>query len=601
MISNAVDISDNSILPSNYPVSNIKCKHRYKDDTVDSKLFYGRSASIEKRGQEQFKNCYCSRLFTENESLESLEPLVKKGMIDVNARRVKEIDYYSYTDVDNIKKKYAHVDWSSAAFEGGAITNMKELEWFIDHGLDIDQPVDNFGRTLFHYIVSMRFPCEILNYEEIDIFLRKNPCFDKKDINGDTPMHFVACVGHRPIGYLDSMLKSLDGECLDIIDSVNHKGVTPLGSALKGSYYLGGAVRLLKAGASANKVADENAISPLECMFSGDFASSEALELLIYFGTNIDESCQGKIPYNILFKGFYKFNSNMHGCYTALVRLFQEGFPLNTIDINGESLLSGFLSSKDLADCYYFARDKTTTKLTILAKLIVAWYKYNFPERIDDLEGVITDQFVEKYETDLAKLLENFPDVFYLIDHTTDIIGKNLNDRNKDILHALLEKFRNHHPRHQSMEPFVYCCPEQFNYRPVKLNEEVLCNLQIESYAECGLADTFEVEKNTWIPRQFTPRSASEAMKKVFPIVDEYRDSDGLHKPETIRLSDIKISNWVVKNNPTLLLELFNAQPDLLKAVITNSYVYSQLTEENRNDFVSLLSTINHDQSVELI
>ena len=172
-------------------------------------------------------------------------------------------------------------------------------------------------------------------------------------------------------------------------------------------------------------------------------------------------------------------------------------------------------------------------------------------------------------------LLETCADAFYLIDHTADIIGKGLNQANMAKLRELLEKFRGHHRQDISLQPFVHCSPESFQYYPKRMNE-MARTLTVGSFPQYRL----------------DAEGGNRGYDTVFPAVFEYGVTDDV----LLRPSDIKITDWLVANKWDALKTLLYEQSDLFQVVVDNkATVLSGLTEQNRNSLESLIASVPKD------
>lgn len=532
--------------------------------------------------------CSCEKLFdVENadKNLTNISDLIKSGEVDINARKVTAVKLYRTVSIEGVEEGHPDNRWHSSA-KLYDINRSDILKWFIDNGLDINQPVNESGQTLLNYACEQMSNIRDLEcHDYIDMLLDHGARLDIADIKGNNPLH-ISADDSGSVVLMDKFLKKA-GRCPKIIDAVNNEGLTPLAISMERSNYFGNALRLLQEGASVNKVAGDNVISPLYNLICQGRADSDGLELLIRYGADVNEVVlhplldykrMGSVPAHIIVEHFVHAYSDWN--WDPIMRLIKEGIPFNRIEKDGETLFSKAFSLPSVPD------DSIDSSLTIIksntidlaSKMLCAWYKYNFPEKIDGLEGAITDQCIEKYKDDLCELLRKYPDAYNLISNTVDIIGKNLNDKNKVILDDLLKEFRNHHPQDLSMEPFIYCCHERFLCRePIRLDMDLAKSLALEDYVKYNLEPDLD--------KQFYSRREKET---IFPVLDEYADDDSSEKP--IRPSEIKITDWMIENKLELLQPLFDARPELLKAVIDNKdSFYECLTEQNRNKLRNLL------------
>ena len=588
--------------PNQYSVgspSTIVCTHR-EIENMEGRLFSGRevdTAALWKCLQSQNSTqCRCGQLLSQGDetSLLSLDAGVREGSVDINARKVVVSSFLesvcnggvsrsSLLEIINKRTQASGMSWCSLAalddktttglltwFSLAALddkTTTARLTWFLKHGFDINQPVDSSGKTLLHRACQRpardRLFCQL---EYLNTLLENGARLDITDSEGNNPLHIVAGAGCLAM-FLDALLKSANGDP-EIIDAVNQDGDTPLSIALRSTSWLGKALLLLRAGASVQKN-PASTVSPLFSLIESGRASDKSIELLIQYGADIDEVDEGRVPSHQLVRQFDRRHSLNQ--YSGLMRLIEEGVPLNKVDSFGETLFTKVFS---LPERYHWSLAREGKAFNAQA-ILVAWYKYNFPEHIDRLEGAISDKCIETYEADFSMLLETFADAFYLIDHTADIIGKGLNQANMAKLRELLEKFREHHRQDISLRPFVHCCPESFQYCPKRMNE-MARTLTVGSFAEYRL----DVE------------GGNRGYSTVFPTVVEYGDTDEV----LLRPSDIKITDWLVANKWDAFKTLLYEQPDLLQVVVDNkAAVLSGLTEQNRNSLESLIVSLPKD------
>ena len=588
--------------PNQYSVgspSTIVCTHR-EIENMEGRLFSGRevdTAALWKCLQSQNSTqCRCGQLLSQGDetSLLSLDAGVREGSVDINARKVVVSSFLesvcnggvsrsSLLEIINNRTQASGMSWCSLAalddktttglltwFSLAALddkTTTARLTWFLKHGFDINQPVDSSGKTLLHRACQRpardRLFCQL---EYLNTLLENGARLNVTDSEGNNPLHIVAGAGCLAM-FLDALLKSANGDP-EIIDAVNQDGDTPLSIALRSTSWLGKALLLLRAGASVQKN-PASTVSPLFSLIESGRASDKSIELLIQYGADIDEVDEGRVPSHQLVRQFDRRHSLNQ--YSGLMRLIEEGVPLNKVDSFGETLFTKVFS---LPERYHWSLAREGKAFNAQA-ILVAWYKYNFPEHIDRLEGAISDKCIETYEADFSMLLETFADAFYLIDHTADIIGKGLNQANMAKLWELLEKFREHHRQDISLRPFVHCCPESFQYCPKRMSE-MARTLTVGSFAEYRL----DVE------------GGNRGYSTVFPTVVEYGDTDEV----LLRPSDIKITDWLVANKWDAFKTLLYEQPDLLQVVVDNkAAVLSGLTEQNRNSLESLIVSLPKD------
>ena len=588
--------------PNQYSVgspSTIVCTHR-DIENMEGRLFFGREVDtatlwecLQSRNSTQ---CRCGQLLSQGDetSLLSLDAGVREGSVDINARRVVVSGFLesirnggvsrsSLLEMINKRTQASGMSWFRLAapddntpsailtwFSLAALddkTTTARLTWFLRHGFDINQPVDSSGKTLLHRACQRparnRFFCQL---EYLNALLENGARLDVTDSEGDNPLHVIAKAGCLTM-FLDALLKSANGD-LKIIDAVNQNGETPLSIALGATSWLGKALLLLRAGASVQKN-PASTVSPLFSLIESRRASDNSIELLIQYGADINEVHEGRVPSHQLVRQFdrrHSFNQ-----YSGLMRLIEEGIPLNKVDSCGETLFTKVFS---LPERFHWSLDRKGRAFNAQA-ILVAWYKYNFPGHIDRLEGAISDKCIETYEADFSMLLETFADAFYLIDHTADIIGKGLNQANMAKLRELLEKFRGHHRQDISLKPFVHCSPESFRYCPIRMNE-MARTLTVGSFPQYRL----DVEGD------------NRGYDTVFPAVIEYGVTDDV----LLRPSDIKITDWLVENKRDALQTLLCKQHDLFKVVVANkAAVLSGLTEQNRISLESLIKSVPKD------
>ena len=577
----------------------IVCTHR-DIGNMGGRLFSGRevdtAALWECLQSQNSTQCRCGQLLSQGDetSLLSLDAGVREGSIDINARKVVVSSFLesvrngggsrsSLLEIINKRTQASGMSWCSlAALDDKTTTDLltwcslaalddktttARLTWFLRHGFDINQPVDSSGKTLLHRACQRparnRLFCQL---EYLNALLENGARLDVTDSEGDNPLHIVAKAGCLAM-FLDALLKSANGD-LKIIDAVNQDGDTPLSIALRSTSWLGKALLLLRAGASVQKN-PASTVSPLFSLIESGRASDKSIELLIQYGADINEVHEGRVASHQLVRQFDRRHSLNQ--YSGLMRLIEEGVPLNKVDSCGETLFTKVFS---LPGRYHWSLAREGKAFNAQA-ILVAWYKYNFPEHIDRLEGAISDKCIEAYEADFSMLLETFADAFCLIDHTADIIGKGLNQANMAKLRELLEKFRGHHRQDISLKPFVHCSPESFQYCPKRMNE---------------MARTLTV--GSFPAYQLDVEGGNRGYNTVFPTVLECGEPD----EDLLRPSDIKITDWLVENKRNALQTLLYEQPDLLRVVVDNKVaVLSGLTEQNRNSLESLIASLPKD------
>ena len=579
MSPNMLLCDESSIRCSRDKLSMIACTH-LDIENMEDKLFSGRSvcaATIrECLKSQRSTQCQCDQLLPQGDetSLSSLDTGVREGSVDINARKVV---VQKFLESINDRELTLSMSWYSLAGLDDKTTTTR-LTWFLRHGFDINQPVDDRGMTLLHracrrpLIDSDRLLC---HQEYLKALLDNGARLDVTDSEGNSPLHTIAGAGCLA-KVLDTLLKSANGRP-EIIDAVNHRGETALSVALGSTSWLGKALLLLQAGASVQKSAASK-ISPLFSLIDHARAVEWSIELLVQYGADINEVHEGRVPSHELVRQFNLHS--LHQPYSALMRLIEEGVPLNKVDIYGETLLTKvFALHVDIDEkswVFLTRKDKAFVARDILA----GWYKYNFPEHIERLEGAISDKCIEAYEADLSMLLETCADAFYLIDHTVDIIGKRLNQANMTKLRELLEKFRGHHRQDISLKPFVHCSPGSFAYTPERM-DEIAFTLPIDSFVEYQL----DVEGKD-------PFGEDRGDKTIFTAIAEHDDTNDL----LLKPSDIKITDWIVENKWDALKTLLYKQHDLLQVVVDNkATVLSGLTEQNRNSLESLIASLPRD------
>ena len=576
MSPNALLCDESSIRCSRERLSMIACTH-LDIENMEDKLFSGRSvcaATIRECLESQRSTqCHCDQLLPRGDetSLSSLDAGVREGSVDINARKVV---VHKFPESINDRELTLIMYWYSLASLDDKTTTTR-LTWFLRHGFDINQPVDDRGMTLLHracrrpLIDQDRLLC---HYEYLKALLDNGARLDITDSEGNSPLHTIAGAACLP-RILDTLLKSANGRP-EIIDAVNHRGETPLSVALGSTSWLGKALLLLQAGASVQKSAASK-ISPLFSLIDHARAVERSIELLVRYGVDINEVHEGRVPSHELVRQFNLHS--LHKPYSALMRLIEEGVPLNKVDIYGETVLTKVFALPDDEKSRVFLTRKD--KAFVARDILAGWYKYNFPEHIERLEDAISDKCIEAYEADLSMLLETCADAFYLIDHTVDIIGKRLNQANMTKLRELLEKFRGHHRQDISLKPFVHCSPESFAYVPERM-DEIALTMPVDSFVE------YQLDLGN------DPFGEDSGGKTIFTAIAEYDDTnDFLLKP-----SDVKITDWIVENKWDALQALLYKQHDLFQVVVDNkATVLSGLTEQNRNSLESLIASVPKD------
>lgn len=579
------------------PFPIIVCQHLSISDKVE---FNGRSIIVGENPKAlliRSSGCQCDILFKESANMHNFDALLQDRSIDLNARMATFIGCQAWGPNDV-------VHWYCPLLPRDQ-NILDKLTWYLGQdGFDINQAVNADQETLLHQFCRQScsprqryIPAPVSPFEVVKFLLNKGARLDTRDYQGNTPLHLVSHSGGNST-LMALLLESANGN-LEIINAVNNEGVTALTVALRSTSWLGKALLLLRAGASTEKHANGN--SPLHYLICSGRVNTESLELLIHFGADVyGEYGKGALPI-IDMAGL--INNHDYRCLPCIFHLIKMGVALNRVDHRGQSLLSELLSLDDPDDngkvsCFAVSKDD---KLDICDAVLKAWYKYNFPEKAEGLKGAICDSLIENREADLAQLLADYPDAFYLVDNTVEIIGSNLSKRNKHTLESMLEKARDKHPEDASLLPFVYMHPESFEYgfgpHSSASERAAIYSASLSDFVRLGLDLN---EGDAPIAEDDDIEEEGSLDEGVEPDTSIFEEENAPAGNLAIQLSDIQIYDWLIEARFESFRRLLMSHQSLYNVIsIYEVSLTDRLSLENKEKLHTLLADIGSKRGLE--
>ncbi|USE36700.1 ankyrin repeat domain-containing protein [Endozoicomonas sp. SCSIO W0465] len=535
-------------------------------------------------------DCQCDTLFEESANVRNFDTLLKNRAIDINVRMASYIGCQAW-GADNV------VHWHGP-LQPRDQNILDKLKWYLDQGeFDINQPVNTRQQTLLHLFCQescslgqRRRPAPVKPREVVRFLLDNGASVSTRDYLGNTPLHVVSRSGGDS-ELMANLLEHVNGNS-EIIDAVDDEGRTALSVALQYSAWLGKALLLLRAGASTEKHTDGN--NPLHYLIYGNNVNTVSLALLVHYGVDIHEQGnEGMLPVNDIAR---RINNHEGHHLPCIIHLIKMGVALNRVDHCGQSLLSVLFSLDDPDEDgeispYSISKED---KLSICNDILTAWYKYNFPENTEHLKGALTDSLIERHETDLAQLLEDYPETFYLLDNTVEIIADDLSEHTRDKLENMLVKARHKHSRDMSLLPFVYVPTESLQY-----SNSDFSTSRMEAIYSASLSDfvrlELEPDERVFLAEDddigWDSDETDDGVEIEFS--DFYQDpppADNL----AIQLFDIQLYDWLFENHFELLHRLLLSHQSLYKVISTyETHLTDRLNADNKEKLHKLLADID--------
>ncbi|WP_257266454.1 ankyrin repeat domain-containing protein [Endozoicomonas sp. ONNA2] len=577
-----------NVLDIPFPV--VVCEHLVISENAQ---FNGHSVSTSENSKSliRFPQCQCDILFQDCANIQSFDTLLQDRSIDINAKMATHIGCLAWSP-------NRVVLWHGSLQPRDP--NIKnKLAWYLGQsGFDINQPVNTAQQTLLHLfckescsVQQRRTPATVNPGEIAGFLLDQGAKLSARDYLGKTPLHVVSnAAGGSEV--MAKLLEHANGNSA-IIDAIDDEGITALSAALMHTSWLGKTLLLLRAGASTEKLEDGN--SPLHHLIYGGRLNEQSLELLIQFGVDVHEQdSEGAIPINEMAK---RINNHEFRNLPCIIRLIKMGVGLNRVDNLGQSLLSVLLRLDD--DPYDDGRGLSlrlskNDKLDLCDTVLKAWYKYNFPERAGCLKGVISDSLMESHEADLAELLADFPDTFYLVDTTVEIISRDLTEHNKRKLENMLVNARDKHPRDVSLLPFVYLPTEHLEY----CFSPHFSASEMEAIDSASLADFVRLGLEPDEDDDYSGDSDSDSDEGVVSeiSVSEDFEENPPGRNLTFELSDIQLYDWLIETHLESFRRLLRSHHSLYKVISAHEVsLADRLSLENKEKLRELLRDIDRD------
>ncbi|WP_257284302.1 ankyrin repeat domain-containing protein [Endozoicomonas sp. SESOKO1] len=559
--------------------------HHLSIQPDDAGEFNGRQLVVCKTPTTQLvrtPDCQCDRLLDNNADIQELDTLLQNRSIDIHAKEARQISQASAYG------PHETVYWYSPLWVKDP-NILDKLQWFLSQeGVDIDQPINHAGQTLLHKFchASCVHRRNSLYWDQYPVhpdnvvkwLLSQGASLATTDRLGNTPLHTVCYAGATK--ELMVILLEAVRENPKILNAQNENGKTALIEAMCSCFsWSGSPILILRAGATIGDGDNRSEYCPLSAVVKDRKLQSEKLALLAHYGLDISK-CASEASNFVSMMIPYYFDSDTE----ILLYWIKSGLALNGIDDDGHSLLwvcfSTFEKNKNGEEDSGWNR-----KLTLCNNVLKAAYKYHFPKNIDVLKGAISDTLMETWAEDVGNLLKGYPEAFYLIDNTVEMIASNLNDQNKIKLEALLAQARGEHPEEQSLLPFIYqpyndymhFCSDAFTD-----HMEAIFSAPPSDFVKVGL----EPDRRSY--------ERTECDEEVEADVEaDFEDSHQNEIPQdnhSINYSDIRLYDWLFEHRQASIRRLLSSNQELHKTICKHqSELVCGLSDENKQLLERLL------------
>ncbi|MGO0309570.1 ankyrin repeat domain-containing protein [Endozoicomonas acroporae] len=566
-----------SVLP--FPV--VVC-HHLSMQSGNAGEFNGRQLVVCQNPTTQlirYPQCQCNMLFRDNADIQELDTLLHNRVIDIDAKQVRNICQTSVYGPHDTVYWYSPLSVHDPNI-------LKKLQWYLSQGgVDINQPINFAGETLVHQFchascILRRNSLNRLLYpvhpDIVVIWLLSHGASLTKNRLGNTPLH-TACSSGATRELLAILLKKVR-ENPEILDALNNNDETALSNALSSTSWNGMAVLLLRAGASTGDVDNRAQYIPISSMIENRRLNSEKLGLLAHYGLDISQ-CISEASLFVRKMIPYRFDHDIE----VLLYWIKEGLALNSVDGDGQSLLWVCFSTFEENEGSKKEDSGFSLKLELCSYVLKVAYKYHFPENIDALKGVISDTLVESRAEDIGRLLKDYPDVFYLIDDTVEMIASYLSEQNRVKLGDLLAQARAEHPAEMSLQPFIY-----LPYEPVmqSCTDAFMKRMEAMFFAPTSDFTRVGLEPDR---RRFARTESDEGIDSDIEDSDEDEDEDSQDNP-SINYSDIRLYDWLLEHRLGSLRQLLLSHKELHKTICKHQQELAcELSVENEQLLKRLL------------
>ncbi|MBO9480334.1 ankyrin repeat domain-containing protein [Salinisphaera sp. G21_0] len=562
-----------SVLP--FPV--VVC-HHLSMQSGNAGEFNGQSVVCQNPTTQLIRSslCQCNMLFRDNADIQELDTLLQNRVIDIYAKQVRSICQTSVYGPHDTVYWYSPLSVRDPNI-------LKKLQWYLSQGgVDINQPINFAGETLMHQFckASCILRRNSLNRSQypvhpdiVVIWLLSHGASLTTDRLGNTPLH-TACSAGATRELMAILLKKVR-ENPEILDALNNNDETALSNALSSTSWNAMAVLLLRAGASTGDVDNRAQYIPMTTMIKDRRLDSEKLGLLAIHGLDIS-NCISEASLFVSKMIPRYFRSDVQ----VLLYWIKEGLALNGVDSDGQSLLwvcfSTFEEDEEDEEDSGFS-----WKLELCSYVLKVAYKYHFPENIDALKGAISDTLMETREEDIGRLLKDYPDVFYLIDDTVEMIASYLSEHNRVKLGDLLAQARAEHPVGMSLRPFIY-----LPYEPVMESCTDAFMKRMEAMFFASTSDFIRVGLEP-DRRRFTRTESDDGIES--DIEDSDEDEDSQDNP-SINYSHIRLYDWLLEHRLGSLRQLLLSHKELHKTICKHQQELAcELSVENEQRLKRLL------------
>ncbi|WP_286196446.1 ankyrin repeat domain-containing protein [Thalassotalea sp. G20_0] len=511
-------------------------------------------------------------LFRDNADIQELDTLLQNRVIDIHAKQVRHICQTSVYGPHDTVYWYSPLSVRDPNI-------LKKLQWYLSQGgVDINQPINFAGETLVHQFCeascilrrnSLNRSLYPVHPDIVVIWLLSHGASLTTDRLGNTPLH-TACSTGASLELMAILLKKVR-ENPEVLDALNNNDETALSNALSSTSWNGMAVLLLRAGASTGNVDNRSQYIPISSMIENRRLDSEKLGLLAHYGLDISQ-CTSEASLFVSKMIPYDFYRDIE----VLLYWIKSGLALSGVDGDGQTLLSVCFSTFGEDEDGEFNR-----KLELCSYALKAAYKYHFPENIDALKGAISDALMETRAEDIGKLLKGYPDVFYLIDDTVEMIARDLSDQNRVELGDLLAQAKAEHPVGMSLRPFIY-----LPYEPVMESCTDAFMKRMEAMFFAPTSDFIRVGLEP-DRRRFTRTESDDGIES--DIEDSDEDEDSQDNP-SINYSDIRLYDWLFEHRFGSLRQLLLSHKELHKTICKHQQKLAcELSVENEQLLKRLL------------
>ncbi|WP_422444532.1 MULTISPECIES: ankyrin repeat domain-containing protein [unclassified Endozoicomonas] len=526
--------------------------------------------------------CQCDMLFRDNADIQELDTLLQNRVIDIYAKQVRDICQTSVYGPHDTVYWYSPLSVHDPNI-------LKKLQWYLSQdGVDINQPIDFAGETLVHQFCkascilrrnSLNRPRYPVHPDTVVTWLLSHGASLTTDRLGNTPLH-TACSSGATRELMAILLKKVR-ENPEILDALNNNDETALSDALSSTSWNAMAVLLLRAGASTGDVDNCAQYIPMTTMIKDRRLDSEKLGLLAIHGLDISKftSEASLFVRKMTIKSFRRD-------IEVLLYWIKEGLALNGVDGDGQSLLGVCFSTfEEYEDSEEEDEEDSgfSLKLELCSYVLKVAYKYHFPENIDALKGVISDTLVETRAEDIGRLLKGYPDVFYLIDDTVEMIASYLSEHNRVKLGDLLAQARAEHPAGMSLRPFIYLPCERVMQ---SCTDAFMKRMETMFFAPTSDFIRVRLEPDR---RRFARTDSDEGIDSDIEDSDEDEDEDSQDNL-SINYSDIRLYDWLLEHRLRSLRQLLLSHKELHKTICKHQQELAcELSVENEQLLKRLL------------